>query len=189
MDEEGIWARIQQSDSHALKILFDQQYRPLCVYALQFAQCLPDAEDIVQGVFIKLWTKREELDIKTSIKAYLYKSVFNACMQNVRRDKKTEGTLDFIKHKVLQEQTQEDDSELLEKIEKIKILVDSLPDRCKEILLLSKKEGYKNKEIADKLGISIKTVESQMRIAFKKIRKGFGKNNDEIVLMICVYNL
>ncbi|WP_339715266.1 RNA polymerase sigma-70 factor [uncultured Kriegella sp.] len=188
MDDEGIWACIQRSESHALKILFDQHYRPLCIYALQFSQCLPDAEDIVQGVFIKLWAKREELAIKTSIKAYLYKSVYNSCMQNVRRDKKLEHSLIFLKHKVLQDQTTEDDSILLEKIEKVKSLVDSLPDRCKEILLLSKKEGYKNKEIADKLGISVKTVESQIRIAFNKIRKGFGKNNDEIVLIICTHD-
>lgn len=188
MDEEGIWARIQQSDSDALKILFDLHYRPLCIYALQFSHGLPDAEDIVQGIFIKLWTKRKDLDIKTSLKAYLYKSVFNACMQNVRRNKNIVDSLDFLKHKILQDQTEDDDSLLLEKIEKVKSLVDTLPKRCKEILLLSKKEGYKNKEIAEKLGVSIKTVESQMRIAFKKIRKGFEKDTDEMVLMICLYD-
>ena len=71
---------------------------------------------------------------------------------------------------------EQDDSILQKKIEKVKQLVDALPEKCREILLLSKREGYKNKEIAEKLNISIKTVESQMRIAFQKIRDGFEDN-------------
>ncbi|MBM1106822.1 RNA polymerase sigma-70 factor [Aurantibacter crassamenti] len=185
MNEEAIWARVQQNDSHALKMLFDLHYRPLCVYALQFSLRLPDAEDLVQSIFIKLWTQREELKINTSVKSYLYKAVYNASIQNVRKNKRIEHSLVSFKHKVLQEQIIEDDSLLLDKVEKIEMvmsLVDSLPDRCKEILLLSKKEGYKNKEIAEKLDISIKTVESQIRIAFKKIRKGY-KNSKQILFV------
>ena len=185
MNKEDIelWGRIGRDDDQALKMLFDLYYRPLCSYALQFSQRLPDAEDSVQGVFINLWTKRKELKIGTSLKAYLYKSVFNACMQNLRKDKKIGESLELMKWEMLQEQIEEDDAMFLAKIEQLQRLVDDLPERCREILLLSKKEGYKNREIAQKLDVSIKTVESQIRIAFKKIRKGFKDS----MLVLLVY--
>ena len=182
MSEEEIWACIQQNDNHALKILFDLHYRPLCVYALQFSSRLPDAEDIVQTIFIKLWTKRTELNVNTSIKAYLYRSVYNECMLSVRKIKKLEGSVDDLKYEILQDQIEEDLSYQQFKLEKINKLIEELPCRCREILLLSKRDGLKNKEIAKRLGISIKTVESQMGIAFKKIRKGF--ENEELILFI-----
>lgn len=182
MSEEELWGCIQRNDNHALKKLFDLHYRPLCVYALQFTERLPDAEDIVQTIFIKFWTKRKELNINSSIKSYLYKSVFNECMQSIRKTKKLEGSVDNLKYEMLQSQIEEDLSFQQDKIDKIQSLIAELPVRCREILLLSKKEGLKNKEIAEKLGISIKTVESQMGIAFKKIRQGF--ENEELILFI-----
>ncbi|MBC8767710.1 RNA polymerase sigma-70 factor [Arenibacter sp. BSSL-BM3] len=182
MSEEEIWECIQQNDNHALKKLFDLHYRRLCIYALQFSCRLPDAEDMVQTVFIKLWTKRNELSINTSLKAYLYRSVYNECMQSVRKIKNQEKSVDDIKYEMLQSQIEEDMSFEQDKIDKIQSLIAELPARCREILLLSKKEGLKNKEIAEKLGISIKTVESQMGIAFKKIRQGFV--NEELILFI-----
>ena len=177
-----IWERISEGDDLALRILFDRYYKPLCIYALQFSSSLPDAEDFVQGVFVTLWSKRKEIKIQTSLKSYLYKSVFNSCMQNKRREKKIEESLELLKWEILQEHIEEDGALLSQRIERIKCLVDALPDRCKEILLLSKREGYKNIEIAEKLGISIKTVESQISIAFKKIRLGFKKAH--LVLLV-----
>lgn len=182
MGDEELWQCIQQDNNQALKKLFDIHYRPLCVYALQFSNRLPDAEDVVQNIFIRLWTKRKDLHINTSLKAYLYRSVFNECMQGLRKIKKLEGTVDDLKYELLQNQIEEDGSFQQIRIDKIKYLIEELPCRCREILLLSKKDGLKNKEIADKLGISIKTVEAQMGIAFKKIRQGF--ENEELILFI-----
>ena len=158
-------------------MLFDLYYKPLCFYVMQFTLNMPDAEDIVQTEYMKLWDKRNELKIHTSIKSYLYKSVYNAFMLQLRKEKQRDKFLDSLKHKALAYRWDEDDKEHAQKIERIKKLVGQLPDRCREIVLLSKKEGYKNQEIADKLGISVKTVESQIRIAFKKIREGFGDVN------------
>ena len=182
MSEEEIWECIQHNDNDILKKLFEKHYRPLCVYALQFSNRLPDAEDIVQTIFINLWTKRKKLNINTSLKAYLYKSVYNESMQSIRKTKKLEASVDNLKYEMLQDQIEEDGSFQQDKIDKIKKLIEELPCRCREILLLSKRDGLKNMEIADKLGISIKTVESQMGIAFKKIRKGF--ENEELILFI-----
>ena len=169
-EDTYLWQGIKQGDDLAFKTLFNRYYKSLCIYALQILNSLPDSEDIVQGVFVSLWTKREELYIKTSLKAYLYKSVFNACIQNVRRERKIDESLEFLKWKMLRNQVEEDDTVLFSEIEKLKKIVDTLPNRCKEILLLSKIEGYKNREIASDLGISIKTVESHMRIEHYPIK-------------------
>jgi len=176
MHDKNLWSRIQRNDNQALKELFDTYYSPLCSYAVQFTKSLPEAEDIVQDAFVKLWTKRDQLHINTSLKSYLYKTVYHYFIDDMRQIEKRDLFLENLKHETLLEQMEQDDSILQKKIEKVKQLVDALPEKCREILLLSKREGYKNKEIAEKLNISIKTVESQMRIAFQKIREGFEDN-------------
>lgn len=173
MDVNTLWTRIQQGDEQALKKLFELYYDSLCSYAVQFTRRMPEAEDIVQSVFIRLWIKRKELLISTSVKAYLYRSVHNAYLDKFRKGKRKDELLESLKYEALSYQFEEEDAIFQEKVEKVKSLVDTLPERCKEILLLSKQEGYKHREIAEKLGISIKTVEAQLRIAFQKIRKGF----------------
>ncbi len=181
--ENTLWRRIQQNDNQSLKELFDLHYKPLCSYAVQFTHCMIDAEDIVQSVFIALWDKREKLEIETSLKAYLYKSVYNAAMNKFRKDKQKDAFLEKLKYEALRSQIIEDNTLLTKKIIKIKSIVAALPDRCNEIIMLSKVEGLKNREIAERLSISIKTVESQIRIAYKKIRKEF-KDNDMLLFLL-----
>lgn len=183
LDDKILWSRIQLGDHNALKMLFELYYRPLCAYALQFTHNMLDAEDLVQNEYVKLWTRRNEISIHTSVKSYLYKSVYHAFLQKVRKDKKNDKLLDSLKYEAMSYLVEEDDSKFTRKIERIKDVVNNLPDRCKEILLLSKKEGYKNREIAERLGISIKTVESQIRIAFKKIREAFEDGNLNLFLL------
>ncbi|TPN82773.1 RNA polymerase sigma factor [Aquimarina algicola] len=173
MDEKLIWIRIQNGDNQALELLFERYYRPLCSYALQFTKHMPDAEDIVQSVFIKLWSKREELHINTSLKAYLYKSVYHTYIDKSRKNKKRQEFLDTLQYEALLYQVDDDNDIFEKKLKKLNGLIANLPEKCKQILLLSKQENYKNREIAKKLNISIKTVEAQLRIAFQKIREGF----------------
>lgn len=184
MKEKTLWNRIQQDDNGALRELFDLYYGPLCSYVMQFTQQMSDAEDIVQNVFVNLWTKREKLTIRTSLKAYLYKSAYNSYIQIFREAKQKNEYLDSLKYRaMISYQLEKDNEFVLQKIERLKKMVDTLPDRCRQILLLSKREGYKNKEIAEELGISIKTVEAQLTIAFQKLREHF--KNDNLFLFIC----
>lgn len=181
---KNLWKRIQDGDRDAMKKLFELHYKPLCTYAFQFTGLMEDAEDLVQNAFIKIWTRRKELHIHTSVKAYLYKSVYHAFLQQKRSGKPTELFLESLKYEALTDRIDEDDSLYQEKIEKIKALLELLPDRCKEILLLSKRDGFKNREIAEKLGLSIKTVEAQINIAFKKIRNGVKDSNLLLFLLL-----
>ena len=186
MDNKIIWETIKRGEGSALQTLFDLHYKPLCYYTLQFTKSMPAAEDIVQDVFVKLWARRDTLEIKTSLKAYLYRSAHNAYMDQFRKQKLKEGFLDTLKNEALSNQFVEDDSLLNKKINKIKTLINALPPRCKEVLLLNKYEGLKHREIAEKLGISIKTVERHLGSAFKKIRKGF---NDDGLFLILIKKL
>ncbi|MDO5970366.1 RNA polymerase sigma-70 factor [Flavivirga aquimarina] len=173
MDDRLLWEKIQNNDQLAFKSLFDSYYKPLFSSILQYTYSIPEAEDIVQDVFIKLWIKRETVIIKTSLKSYLFRSAYNTYIDKYRKQKIKNNLVESLKYDTLLTLLEEDDSEFKLKAERIKKIVETLPKRCKEILLLSKQEGYKNKEISKILKISIKTVESQLSIAYKKIRKGF----------------
>lgn len=182
MTNKTVWKDIKRGDSNAFQTLFHLHYKPLCYYTLQFTKNMPEAEDIVQEVFVKLWTRRDTIEIKTSLKAYLYRSSHNAYIDQFRKQKLKEELLDTLKKEALSNPLEEDNSVLNEKNDKIKTLIDALPPRCKKILLLNKYDGYKHREIAEKLGISIKTVEKQLGTAFKKIREGF--NDDGLFLIL-----
>jgi len=173
MIEKTLYNQIKQGDPNALKSLFQIHYKPLCAFTVQFTNSMPDAEDIVQGIFIRLWTHRKTLANVNSVKAYLYRSAHNAYMDTYRKAQRDTSMLEALKIEALSEQLEEDNTQIQYKIAKTKALVDMLPKRCREIVLLSKEDGLKNREIAEKLEISIKTVEAQLRIAFQKIRQGF----------------
>lgn len=173
MDEKTLYNQIKQGNSDALKNLFQLYYKPLCSYTAQFTNSMPDAEDIVQSIFIRLWTQRETLIKVNSVKAYLYRSAHNAYVDTYRKAKREVSLLEALKLEALSGQLEEDDALTQHRIAKTKALVNMLPKRCREIVLLSKEGGLKNREIAEKLEISVKTVEAQLRIAFQKIRDGF----------------
>lgn len=167
-----LWKRIQNDSEHDFNILFKSCYRMLCLYIVQFTKNMEDAEDIVQEVFVKLWVKRHSIHINTSLKSYLFKATYNAYIDSARKEQRNNLILTELKYQALQPQIEEQNG-FEEKANKVKMIVDQLPQKCKQIFLLSKSEGLKNQEIAISLSISIKTVESQMRIAFQKIRNEF----------------
>lgn len=173
MDEKIVWNQIQKGNAKAFRIVFDKFYNELCTYMLQFTKNMNDAEEIVQLTFMNLWEKRASIQIQTSIKRYLFRSAYHVFIDNYRQEKRKKSLVEKLTYEALSEKIEEDLVVREEKLARIEQLVAALPQKCKEILLLSKKEGLKNKEIAAKLKISVKTVESQIRVAFIKIRESF----------------
>lgn len=156
------------------KIAFDQlfleYYSFLCNYAFQFLHEKDAAEEVVQEMFFQLWEKRESLDIRSSIKSYLFQSVKNRCLTllkhlTVREEYKVHNQTNIA----YQEQQISDlNSELATMIE---VAVNELPEERQKVFRLNRYEGLKYQEIANHLGISIKTVEAQMSKALKYLRE------------------
>lgn len=175
-DLEAVKA-LKKGDKLAFRYHFDQYYDRLVAYITTYSHNKALSEDIVQQAFINLWNDRSKLDESRSPKGYLYAITYNRYIDTVKKSKKREKLLDQVWERALRDRIEEDTETLEKRIQKMKNVIESLPPKCKEIIQMNKVQGIKYKEIAEQLGISVKTVESQMRIAFTKIREAFENNN------------
>ena len=151
-----------------IEVLFRTNYRPLCLYALHYLNDIDAVEDIVQDSFVDLWELLKGGKEIKNVKSYLYTMVKNRSLEKLKQDNLL--TDDNILDK---EEFEDEDLEERSYIEsRLWSAIDSLPERCRDIFLMSKRDGLKYKEIAEELNISIKTVENQMSKALKTLKKG-----------------
>ncbi len=154
--------------------VFRLYYKPLVGYAIRYLKSQEEAEEVVQEVFFKLWNKADSLNIKTSVKSYLFGAVRNSCLNAIQHQKTVQEYVDYTRYTTRSELT-ETPLEVEELQQQINTAINKLPEKCKEIFLLSRMEEKKYKEIAEELGISIKTVENQMGKALKILREELGQ--------------
>ncbi len=158
--------------------LFKMYYDNLCRFAVSYTKNNEEAEEIVQNTFYKIWEKRKILKIKTSIKSYLFSSVRNNCLQNIKHRDVVRKHQEHVntEHNSLGINPFE---ELIysETYEIFKKTLNLLPERRSKIFKMSRFEGLKYREIAEKLSISIKTVEANMSKALKQFRISFNNYN------------
>nr|WP_299073172.1 RNA polymerase sigma-70 factor [uncultured Allomuricauda sp.] len=174
MEDPILIGKLKQGDIHAYEYLFDHYYDWLCNYIFKLSGNRNLSKDIVQDVMVRIWEKRNQINIKSSIKSYLFKSCHNQFLMHVRREKKQPDLLDKIRWDTIYNsyfEKQEDD--VYPKTARLKLdeLLDKLPPKCKEIFIMHKLERRKYREIAEDMGISIKTVENQMSKALRIIRE------------------
>lgn len=169
--------------SNNIENLFTQYYQILRAYALRYVQNQDAAEDIVQDVFFELWLRRNEIDFDLPMKAYLFKSVLNKS-RNYIYDKRvkdkisfdSDNDIQFIDDYLQSFVVYQEDSLLLKDLDReIKTYVESLPEQCHRIFIMSRSLNLKNKDIALRLGISIKTVEKQITKALSGLRNHLKK--------------
>ncbi len=184
MDELGIVKSLKEGNKHAFKQLFERYYDRLVAYITTYTNDKIQSEDIVQQAFINLWEDKSKLDETKSPRAYLYAISYNRYIDSIKNAKKQEKLLNQIWEHALRDRIQEDTETLEKRIQKMKQVIDSLPPKCKEIIHMNKIQGVKYKEIATEMGISVKTVESQMRIAFTKIREAFKGDSLQFFIML-----
>ncbi|WP_394972831.1 RNA polymerase sigma factor [uncultured Croceitalea sp.] len=183
-EDQNILLELKKSNSDSLKYLIDNYHHRLCVYAYSLSSDYDGAKDIVQNVFVNIWERRKDLPNIKNFKSYLYRAVYNEFIKQLRYsgrvlvfEKEYFETLDLIRDEEIDNLTNK-------KIKIIKEEIQKLPPRCKEIFLMSKQEGLTYIEISDHLNISIKTVEAQMLLAFKKLRESVGAKIEQFLFLL-----
>lgn len=153
---------------------FEQVYRhflrPLHVYAINMLKDEDEAEGAVQNVFLRLWERKEKLSFSGSIQSYLYGAVYNECLNKLRHHKVKAYHQQYVMYVRKDNDETSAGMELLDLKEKLQQALNELPEGCRTIFQLSRFEELKYQEIADRLSISIKTVEAQMGKALRILR-------------------
>lgn len=174
-EQEHEWLRaLKYGSNEAFTAIYNHYFESLYLYAFRVLKDEFAAEDVVQELFLSIWKQRNTLQINTTLKAYLYTANRYLIVKAVRRQENTESLFDKLEERIWGAPEQENILHLKELQAKVQGIVDNLPEKCKEIYLLSREAKRTHKEIAAQLGISEKTVENQLTIALKKIRTSLG---------------
>jgi RNA polymerase sigma-70 factor (family 1) len=163
----------QRGDKESYRLIFNMLYPMMCLFAKKFINDSDDSEDIAQEVFIELWNQRAKFESLEQIKAFLYLSIKNRC-------------LNFLKHINVREnyaQAALSDNEPLfeeyvieaEVVNSLNYAINNLPEQQKQVIILSL-QGMKNEEIAQRMQISINTVKLYKKIAYQQLRAKIGTN-------------
>lgn len=154
---------------------FRKLYVPLGMYALRMVDDVDDAEDIVQDAFIAAWEKLRQGSEVANMKAYMYMAVRNGAIAFLRSRREAVG-IDSIGDVTA------DDVDTSERDARIWQAIDRLPARCREIFLMSKRDGMSNEQIADELDLSLQTVKNQISRAYKSLREALGDGHKPFFL-------
>lgn len=182
--EEFLLSEFQKGNDQALSYIMDNYHKPLCFYAYSLSNDYDGAKDIVQNIIINLWERRKALPKIKSFKSYLYKSVYNEFLNQIRTSSRMmvfekeyfEALKDFV--------DDHDESKTKQQIALLHNEIEKLSPKCKETFLLCKREGLTYVEISDHLNISIKTVENHMIKAFSVLRKKMKEKMNSLILLI-----
>jgi len=186
--EREIWERIREGDLKSFQLIFNSYFKGLVAYAYDFIKNREECEEIVLEAFALIWSERLQIKIHTSLKAYLYRSVHNHCINFIKH-------VEVMKRKsseyILQVQR---DSEIilnnmgefaldnliaLELEKEIEIAITALPHQCREVFYLSRFRQMKIKDIAHKMNLSQSTVKTYLSRALEKLRDSLGSHLSE----------
>lgn len=190
-EQSDIWKQlIVQGDKKAFEQLFRMWYVRLCLYAETIVRERDAAEDLVQNVFCTLWEKRGDINIRESLKSYLYHTVYYAALNFLKHDRVRLAFWEFIQKQGGKDENDIEhfmDREAQEVMTKeINRAIDTLPEQCREIFLLSRFAGKKSQEIAFELGISVRTVETQLYRAMKRLREELAHLRSLVCWLLCL---
>lgn len=182
-DEDRLFRELQEGSWKAFQAFFDAYSERLYLYASGFLCDQEEARDIVQDTFIYLWENRKEITYTGNLYSYLLRSVKNSCIDYKLHQKVKEKYVREVE--LLQEEAEE---ELVDNFEelygRLQDIIDTLPPKCKEIFILGCVEGYSYKEVATQLAVSVNTVKTQIKVAYKKIKSELG--NPDANFMVAV---
>lgn len=157
--------------------LYTEYSSQLYYYALGYVQDTQVAKDVLQEVFIKLW---ENYSSVKDLNAFLYSTCKNLCLNHLRSQERLKQREEFF----VESLDDSDKDEVLRLAEKVNDVIKKLPEKCRKIFILSTLEGLKYADIAEDLGVSVNTVKTQMKVAYKKIRESLPLNPWELSVIL-----
>ena len=188
---EVMFLRFKSGDEQAFEKIFKSDYNAIVGFCCQFIGDYDIAKGHAQEAFINLWTNRQKIESVNGIKSFLYTYAKSACLNYIRHKKVIsryqDKQLQKIENQLNMDVLESFDFNSLEFTELenlIQASVDSLPEKCQRVFIMSRFEGKKNKEIAEELGISVKSVEANITRSLNAIKR---KLSDYLV--ICVLQI
>jgi RNA polymerase sigma-70 factor (ECF subfamily) len=172
LENESIGTLLAQKDETAFEQVFKTHFKRLHAYAFTILRDEVEAEEMVQQVFFKLWERNENLSLTGPVSAYLYRAVHNESLNYIKRQKVRSNHQLHVAYSMKNEVEHPEKKVMAGELEKkIHTALNELPEQCRTIFQMSRFDELKYREIADKLGISVKTVENQMGKALKLLRE------------------
>ncbi|HLP94855.1 MAG TPA: RNA polymerase sigma-70 factor [Saprospiraceae bacterium] len=187
--EQQLLSALRFGHEDALRQIFNRHYPLLLSDIYRLVQDESTCEDLAQELFVDLWNKRESLDIHTSLRAYLKRAAVNKTLNYLKSQKRFQyeeaddlnNMADHSDRDIRQKESQES----LEKV--LHAAIDTLPEKCRLVFNLSRFEQLSHKEIAEKLGISVKTIENQITKAMKVLREALTQHGEmSSVVILCL---
>lgn len=171
--ESQLLIDLQNDKSKAFDIIFNKYYKDLVLFAQNYIEIRAESEDVVQSVFLNLWNHRKTLYINTSLKSYLLKSVRNLCLNQLRHSDIRREYQKYMteENNILSEHDTENYLLYSELHNHINSAMKKLPEKQREVFILSRFKGLKYKEISQKLNISERTVEVRISEALKTMQR------------------
>lgn len=166
--------QLRKGDPNAFRQLFHYYGGKLYAFAFSYLKDEVEAEEVVQDVFYKLWKNHDKLQTDKSIQSYLFTIAFNSVKKAFLRKSKDEA----YKHALVDELDSMDESGDFEQryqtvLQKLDLFIEEMPERRRQIFIARKREGKSQKQIAEEMGISVKTVENQITEAMKFLKLRF----------------
>lgn len=169
--EKVLVSRLLAGDRSAFSIIFNAYYKDLVLFAASFSHDLDNAEEIVQDAFVKLWEEHESIKINSSLKSYLLKIVQNKCIDCYRHTMVMRSHIDFMTDNLCLIDYETDNYILYSELqEQLEAALNKLPEEISEVFKMNRNKGLKYKEIAELLGVSVRTVEVRIGKALHTLR-------------------
>lgn len=179
--------QFRSGNEDAFEQIFHAYYKALVHYAKTILKDMDDSEDIVQQVFVSVWENRLKIEIHTSLRALLYKSVHNACLNKIKQQQVRSVYAKEVIQLHNEQGITQDTIQQKELQHKIEAAMDMMPEQCAKIFKMSRFEQMKYQEIADALNLSVKTIENQMGKALKIMREQLKEYLPLLIMILSQY--
>lgn len=194
-DSVSLIRRVKEGDKVAFDELYKLHYPALRTYAGMLLRD-EEAEDVVQDVFLNVWLRKEGLDDSLSFKSYLFRSVYNTTLNIIKHRRYTDNYRSVCEKEIEEmgyDYYDPDSCDVIRRLylqdiqAEIDLAINSLPPKCRDVFSLSYLQDMPSKEISEKLGISLRTVDNHIYAALKQLREKLGKYKINLTVLIQLY--